>query len=413
MSTKFRGFVQQMFRYFSATLCLCLFMLLGCTPPKLPDPDGDKNPAVQISGVIQRGVVETVQFTGRFSAINYVEMKPRTTGYVVSTPFKEGSYVQKGDLLFAIDPRPYQAKLDDATGQVKLYEAKLRLAKADNLRAKDVGKTPGAISKQDLDKYVAAEEEAYAAVEASKASLEVHKLNLEFCSVVSPISGRISKYFVTLGNLVNQDNTQLTTVLSEDPIYCYFDADERTLLKVIRRIQAARKKNEISNDFPETPVFLGLADEKGFPHQATLNFTSNLVDSQTGTINIRSIIKNKFKDGKTPLFLHGMFCRVLMPISNPKNAILVADRAIGTDQGLKFVYVVDKDNKVEYRRVTVGELQPDNVRVIETGLAPDEKIVVSGIHLVKPGIIIKPDLIEMPVTQFLDGSAPEIRPSKE
>jgi multidrug efflux system membrane fusion protein len=402
-----------MFRYFSATLCIFISMLLGCTPPKLPDPDGDKNPAVQVSPVVQREITENVRFTGRFNAINYVEMKPRATGYIVSTPFKEGSYVQKGDLLFAIDPRPYQAKLDDANGQVKLYEAKLKLAKADNLRAKDVGKTPGAISKQDLDKYVAAEEEAVAAVEASKASLEVRNLDLEFCSVISPISGRISKYFVTLGNLVTQDNTQLTTIVSEDPIYCYFDADERTLLKVNRRMQAGKKKNETPEDFPEVLVSLGLADEKGFPHQATLNFTSNLIDSQTGTITLRAKIKNEFKDGKTPLFLHGMFCRVLMPISNPKKAILVADRAIGTDQGLKFVYVVDKDNKLEYRRVTIGELQPDNLRAIETGLNLDEKVVVSGIHLVRPGTIIKPDLIEMPVTQFLDGSLTETKSSKE
>lgn len=388
-------------------------MLLGCTPPKLPDPDGDKNPAVQVSTVVQREITENVRFTGRFNAINYVEIKPRATGYLVSTPFKEGSYVQKGDLLFAIDPRPYQAKLDDAAGQVKLYEAKLRLAKADNLRAKDVGKTPGAISKQDLDKYLAAEEEAFAAVEASKASLEVHKLNLEFSSVISPISGRISKYYVTLGNLVTQDNTQLTTIVSEDPIYCYFDADERTLLKVVRKIQALKKKTDYPEDFPETPVHIGLADEKGFPHQATLNFTNNLIDSQTGTITLRAIIKNKFKDSKTPLFLHGMFCRVLLPISRPKSAILIADRAIGTDQGLKFVYVVDNDNKLEYRRVTVGELQSDNLRAIESGLSPGDKVVVSGIHLVRPGFIIKPDLIEMPATQFIDERAPETKTSNE
>ncbi|MEI7854534.1 MAG: efflux RND transporter periplasmic adaptor subunit [Planctomycetota bacterium] len=401
-----------MFRYFSAALCMFISMLLGCTPPKLPDPGGDKNPAVQVSTVVQREITENVRFTGRFNAINYVEIKARSTGYVVSTPFKEGSYVQKGDLLFAIDPRPYQAKLDDANGMVKLSEAKLKLAKADNLRAKDVGKTPGAISKQDLDKYVAAEEEAAAGVEAIKASLEVQILNLEFCSVISPISGRISKYFVTLGNLVTQDSTQLTTVVSEDPIYCYFDADERTLLKIIRRVQVSKKKNQSLEDFPETPVSIGLADEKGFPHQGTLNFSSNLVDSQTGTITLRAIIKNIFKNDKTPLFLHGMFCRVLLPISDPKNTILVADRAIGTDQGLKFVYVMDKDNKLEYRRVSVGELQPDNLRAIESGLKSDEKVVVSGIHLVRPGTIIKPDLIEMPVTQFLDGSLTEIKPSK-
>ncbi|MBJ7497787.1 MAG: efflux RND transporter periplasmic adaptor subunit [Gemmataceae bacterium] len=401
-----------MFRYFSAAICIFISMLLGCTPPKLPDPGGDKNPAVQVSTVVQREITENVRFTGRFNAINYVEIRARSTGYVVSTPFKEGSYVQKGDLLFAIDPRPYQAKLDDANGEVKLSEAKLKLAKADNLRAKDVAKTPGAISKQDLDKYDAAEEEAVARVEALKATMEVQNLNLEFCSVISPISGRVSKYFVTLGNLVTQDSTQLTTVVSEDPVYCYFDADERTLLKVIRMVQSKNDLTLSTADSINRPVFIGLADEKGFPHQGTLNFSSNLVDSQTGTITLRAIIKNIFKNDKTPLFLHGMFCRVLLPISDPKNTILVADRAIGTDQGLKFVYVMDKDNKLEYRRVSVGELQPDNLRAIESGLNSDDKVVVSGIHLVRPGTIIKPDLIEMPVTQFLDGSLTETKPSK-
>ncbi len=402
-----------MFKYISPFLCLLVSILLGCTPPKLPDPDGDKNPAVQISPVVQREITEQVRFTGRFNAINYVDIKPRATGYIVSTPFKEGSYVKKGDLLFAIDPRPYQAKLDDATGQVKLYDAKLKLAKADNLRAKDVGKTPGAISKQDLDKYIAAEEEAFAAVEASKAALEVHKLDLEFCTVISPISGRISKYYVTLGNLVNQDNTLLTTLVSENPIYCYFDIDEKTLLNVTRKIQKHKEKIETSGDYPETPVFLSLADEIGYPHLAKLNFTNNLIDSQTGTITLRAIINNTFKDGKTPLFLHGMYCRVLLPVSKPKNAILVADRAIGTDQGLKFVYVVDKNNNLEYRRVTTGDLQQDNLRVIETGLNADEKIVVSGIHLVRPGTLIKPDLIEMPATKFMTESLENNKPSKE
>ena len=232
-------------------------MLLGCTPPKLPDPGGDKNPAVQVSTVVQREITENVRFTGRFNAINYVEIRARSTGYVVSTPFKEGSYVQKGDLLFAIDPRPYQAKLDDANGEVKLSEAKLKLAKADNLRAKDVAKTPGAISKQDLDKYDAAEEEAVARVEALKATMEVQNLNLEFCSVISPISGRVSKYFVTLGNLVTQDSTQLTTVVSEDPVYCYFDADERTLLKVIRMVQSKNDLTLSTADSINRPVFIG------------------------------------------------------------------------------------------------------------------------------------------------------------
>jgi len=380
-----------MLKYLPPLLCFGLLITVGCTPkvPKL-EPDGPL--PGQVSEVVEREIVDQVNFTARFNAINYVDVRPRATGYITSTPFKEGAIVKKDDVLFKIDERPYKAKYDDQMGQVKLYEAKLKLAKADNLRAKEVGKTPGAISKQDLDKYVAAEEEAVAAVEASKASLEVHRLNLEFCTVTSPIEGRISKYYVTLGNLVNQDNTLLTTIVSINPIYCYFDTDERTLLTVLRRIQSSNENFQPGKSYP---VFIGLGDEKGFPHKAMLNFTNNQVDSQTGTLTLRAVIENPIKNER-PLFVSGMFCRVMLPVSNPYKSPLVSERAIGTDQGLKFVYVVGADNKLEYRRITVGDLEPDNLRSVKSGLKPGEKILVTGIHMFKPGMKIAPEMIEMP-----------------
>lgn len=380
-----------MLKYLPPLLCIGLLITVGCTPkvPKL-EPDGPL--PGQVSEVVEREIVDQVNFTARFNAINYVDVRPRATGYITSTPFKEGAIVKKDDVLFKIDERPYKAKYDDQMGQVKLYEAKLKLAKADNLRAKEVGKTPGAISKQDLDKYVAAEEEAVAAVEASKASLEVHRLNLEFCTVTSPIEGRISKYYVTLGNLVNQDNTLLTTIVSINPIYCYFDTDERTLLTVLRRIQSSNENFQPGKSYP---VFIGLGDEKGFPHKAMLNFTNNQVDSQTGTLTLRAVIENPIKNER-PLFVSGMFCRVMLPVSNPYKSPLVSERAIGTDQGLKFVYVVGADNKLEYRRITVGDLEPDNLRSVKSGLKPGEKILVTGIHMFKPGMKIAPEMIEMP-----------------
>lgn len=380
-----------MLKYLPPFLCFGLLITVGCTP-KLPKLEPDGPMPGQVSEVIEREIIDNVRFTARFNAINYVDVRPRATGYITSTPFKEGAIVKKDDVLFKIDERPYKAKYDDQMGQVKLYEAKLKLAKADNLRAKEVGKTPGAISKQDLDKYQAAEEEAMAAVEASKAGLEVYRLNLEFCTVTSPIDGRISKYYVTLGNLVNQDSTLLTTIVSTDPIYCYFDTDERTLLSLLRRIQSTSKEYQPAKSYP---VFIGLADEKGFPHKAMLNFTNNQVDSQTGTLTLRAVIDNPIKNDR-PLFVSGMFCRVLLPISNYYKAPLVSDRAIGTDQGLKFVYVVGSDNKLEYRRITVGELENDNLRSIKSGLKPGEKILVTGIHMFKPGMKIAPEMIEMP-----------------
>lgn len=384
-----------MLKYVPAIICLGFLVTVGCAP-KLPKLEPDGPMPGQVSEVIEREIIDNVRFTARFNAVNYVDVRPRATGYITSTPFKEGAMVKKDDILFKIDERPYKAKYDDQMGQVKLYEAKLKLAKADNLRAKEVGKTPGAISKQDLDKYQAAEEEAMAAVEASKASLEVHRLNLEFCTVTSPIEGRISKYYVTLGNLVNQDSSLLTTIVSIDPIYCYFDTDERTLLSVLRRIQSSNPNTKVGRDYP---VFIGLGDEKGFPHKALLNFTNNQVDSQTGTLTLRAVIANPLKNER-PLFVSGMFCRVLLPVSNPYKSPLVSDRAIGTDQGLKFVYVLGEGNKLEYRRVTVGDLEPDNLRSIQSGLKPGEKVLVTGIHMFKPGMQIKPEPVEMPRLNF-------------
>src|SRR4051794_19705822 len=185
-------------------------------------------PAIPVSKPVTREVTDYIDFTGRTEAKDSVSIVPRVTGYLVSAPFKEGAEVKAGDVLFQIDPRPYQAQYDQAVGQVLLNEARVKEAIADNLRAKELAKTPGAISKQDLDRFQAAEEEAVAAVQAAKASLEIYMLNLSFCTVRSPIDGQVSRYFLTVGNLVNQDQTQLTSVVSMDPMYVYFDVDQNT-----------------------------------------------------------------------------------------------------------------------------------------------------------------------------------------
>ncbi|MSR30854.1 MAG: efflux RND transporter periplasmic adaptor subunit [Gemmataceae bacterium] len=383
-----------MLRFIPVLALFLVFLSLGCAPQPPIKTDSGPLP-VQVSSPVERQVVDAAFFTGRFDSPNQVELRPRVTGYIMKTPFKEGEQIAKGALLFEIDKRPYKAKLDDAVGQVKLYEAKVRLSIADNLRAKDVAKTPGAISKQELDKYQAQEEESKAALEASKASLEVHKLNLDFCSVTSPIDGIISRYYVTLGNLANQDNTLLTTIVSSDPIYIYFDTDERTVLTMLRQLQTgiSRPKSEMV-----LPVFFGLADEKGFPHKGDLNFVDNRFDTQTGTVTLRAVVQNAPAGNKRSLYNPGMFCRVKFPTRAPRLALLLIDRAVGTDQGLKFVYVVDGSNKVEYRRVTAGALQEDGLRVIEDGIKPGENLIVSGIHLVKPGQTVKPEPIAMPVS---------------
>jgi multidrug efflux system membrane fusion protein len=377
----------------SVFVLLLAIITVGCgKKPSLPS--SNTVPGVAISKVVTRTIQDSADFTGRIDSVNMVDIRARSTGYITKTPFKEGDVVKKDDLLFEIDKRPYKAKLDDAVGQVKLYEAKLKLAKADNLRAKEVAKTPGAISKQDLDKYVAAEEEAMAAVEAIKASLEVHQLNLEFCRVTAPIDGRISRYYYTFGNLVNADQTLLTTVVSEDPIYAYFDTDERTILRILRLIQAGKVKPVGASGGIQ--LLVALADETDYTHPASVNFVNNRIDPLTGTITVRGQLINPIGPTGARLFKPGMFCRVRLPIGAPRTGQLISERAVGTDQGLKFVYVVDADNKAQYRRIELGSTQPDGLRVVESGLQPEDKVVVSGIQLVRPGEPVSPELIEMP-----------------
>jgi multidrug efflux system membrane fusion protein len=314
-------------------------------------------------------------------------------------PFKEGAEVKKDDVLFEIDPRPYQAQYDQAEGQVILNQARLRESQADNARAKSLAKTPGAISQQDLDRYQAAEEEAEASLQAAKASLEVYKLNLSFCKVTSPIDGQVSRYFLTPGNLVNQDQTQLTTVVSLDPMYVYFDMDEVTL-QVIRR---ARDEGKIKPfETGQFPVEIGLQNETGFPHQGKVDFFNNQVNSTTGSITVRGVIDNPPpKNGGHRLFSPGMFVRVHLPIGQPHPALLVIDRAIGSDQGLKYVYTMDNNNTIQQKTVQTGALEPDGLRVIEpTGKANDltanDWVVVGGILQVRPKMPIKPDVEPMP-----------------
>lgn len=371
-----------------------ILVLVGCgKPPTLPGPDPE--PGVSVSEVVFRTVQETLDFTGRIDSPNPVDIRPRATGYITSTPFREGELVKKDDILFEIDKRPYKAKLDDSVGQVKLYQAKLKLAIADNLRAKEVAKTPGAISKQDLDKYVAAEDEARAAVEASVAALEVHRLNMEFCKVVSPIDGRISRYFVTLGNLVNADQTLLTSVVSEDPVYVYFDVDEASLIRIKRMVQ--EKKVPTRESQPDFQVNVSIQDESDYPNKARVNFLNNRIDPLTGTITVRGALDNPLISKTSRLFVPGMFCRVRVPVGPAHPGVLVSEKAIGTDQSVKFVYVVGADNKAEYRKVELGAIDRDGLRVVAGGLKPGEKVIVSGIQLVSPGQKVVPEAVEMPL----------------
>ncbi|MFM7151330.1 MAG: efflux RND transporter periplasmic adaptor subunit [Gemmataceae bacterium] len=360
---------------------------------------------------VVKPVVDFLDFTGRIDSINSVDVRARVTGYIMETPFKEGDMVKENDTLFLIDKRPYRAKLDDALAYLDYQKAKMKLAIADNIRAKVTAQTPGAISKQDLDKYQAAEEEGRAGVKSAQAATEIHKLNLDWCRVESPISGRISRFFLTKGNLINQDSTLLTTIVQEDPIYAYCDADERSLLRVRRGLESGRIQVNSQSDIP---VLLGLADEVGFPHKGSLNFVNNRVDPLTGTITLRSKFDNpEVKLGRR-LFAPGMFVRLRMPLGTPQQSILVSERTLVTDQGLKNVFLVDESNKVQYRRVELGALQPDGLRVITSGLEGKERVLLTGLQMVRPGMEVSPEVLEMPVQPISEGPArPQVKPKTE
>jgi multidrug efflux system membrane fusion protein len=317
--------------------CAVVVVVGGCqasatkvAPPELP--------TVPVSRPVQRDVTDYVDFTGQTKAVYSADIRPRVTGYLVSMHFKEGEEVKKDDLLFIVDPRPYKAQLDQAQGQVNLYQAQLKLARTNLARDRAANaQVPGSISPQQFDQEQAVVDEAKARVEAFQKSMEIYRLSHEFTRVLSPIDGQISRYYLTLGNLVNQDQTLLTTVMSVDPMHVYFEMDEPTLLRTRRAVNEGKVKLPEDRTFP---VFMGLQGEEGFPHEGTINFVNNQVNPTTGSILVRGVFPNPQPKGGHRLLSPGMFARIRMPIGVPHPALLVIDRAVGSDQGLKYVYVL-------------------------------------------------------------------------
>ncbi len=330
-----------------SAILVCLLTVAGCAQ-EAPAPVNPP-PTIPVAVPIERDVTDYSDYTGRAAAIDFVEVRARVGGYLDKIYFKEGTLVKKGDILFEIDPRPTKALVDFATAQLAAAEAQRKKAKADNARNKQLPrKTPGAVSQQELDQSQAAEDNAIAQVETAKATLEVNKLNLSFTKVTSPIDGHTSRFNVTEGNLVVQDQTLLTTVISVNPMYVYFDVDERTVLDVRQMIRKGSAKS--ARDVVWT-VYLRLANEEGFPHEGKVDFVDNQISPRTGTLKLRAVFDNP-KEFLSP----GLFARVRVPIGFPHKALLISDRAIDTDQGQKIVYVVEKDNKVVVRPIRTGAL---------------------------------------------------------
>jgi RND family efflux transporter MFP subunit len=384
----------------SRSLSLVLFLLAGAlagceqTPaPAMPNPAQVPPPEVLVSVPVSKDVTDYEDFPGRTEAIVSVDIRARVTGYLEQVHFKEGTYVKQNELLFEIDPRPYQAELARTEGNLKQAEGHLNRLESDFLRARALLGSR-AIGKEEYDKINGDHTEAMGAVETARASRDLAKLNLSYCRVTAPIAGRISRRYIDPGNMVKADDTILTTLVTVDPIYATFDVDERTTLRLQRLAREGKMKWSLDQSLP---VFMGLADEEGFSQEGTINFADNRVDPDTGTWRLRGRFANP-----QGILSPGLFVRIRLPIGGAYRATLIAEEALSTDQGQKFVYVVGEGNKVSYRRVDVGRLH-DGLRVVTKGLKADEKVVVSGLQRIRQDAVVKPKLVRMPV----GGAPPE------
>ncbi len=328
-------------------LGLCL-VLAGCVRVPSAAPEAAPTP-VTVSRPVERDVTDYADFTGRTAAVDSVEVRVRVWGYLDRVNFKEGALVKKGDVLFEIDPRLYRADLERGRGTVAQYEARVRRLERDYQRAKNL-LARGAVGQEEYDRYEGDYQEAVANLDVARANRDLAALNLGYTKVVAPVGGRVSRYVVTVGNLIQSGDqnggTLLTTLVSVDPMYVYFDMDERTVLRVRQLIREGKASSARE---AEWPVSLGLAIEEGFPHRGTINFEDNQVNPKTGTLRVRGVFPNK-DEALSP----GFFARVRVPIGRAHRALLVTDRAIDTDQGQKVLYVVNEKNEVVSRPVRLG-----------------------------------------------------------
>jgi membrane fusion protein, multidrug efflux system len=353
--------------------------LAGCNNQQ-PAAHGPPPAEVTVSKPEQKEVVNWNEFTGRTAAVKLVTVTARVSGYIVDIPFKEGDLVHKGDLLFQIDPRPYQHAYEQAVGQLQQAQANQQLQDATFARQQRLRET-GVIAKEDYDTALSNKNQAAAQVVSAQAARNSAQLNLEFTHVTSPIDGRVSRQLVNIGNLVQADSTRLTTIVSIDPIYAYFSMDELAALSYQR---LTREGKLTGSQDGKAPVYLQLQDETGFPHEGTIDFSDNAFDSSTGTLLIRGSFPNT--DGfLTP----GNFVRVRVASSPKYDALLVADRAIGSDQDQSFLYVVDSKNIARLRHIKTGQLA-EGLRVVNSGLQPDDAVIINGIIKVRPDSAVKP-----------------------
>lgn len=361
---------------------LAVVLLAGCeeqnrfVPPPPPD--------VTVATPVEREIRDSVEFTGTTRATARVDLRARVNGYLQRIAFEDGQMVQKGDLLFVIDQAPFKAELEAAQARLQQAQASLQLAEANLARTEELFRR-NVTTEQELDVQRAERATAAAEVAVAEAAVTQAELQLGYTEIQAPISGRIGRHLVDLGNLVQAEQTLLATIESIDPIHAYFYVSERELLHFMDML----RQNKLPDPDVNPPtLYLGLADEEGFPHKGYLDYREFGVDPSTGTILRRGIFPNP-----NNTLIPGLFARIYAPIGEPVPRLLVEARAVSSDQRGDFVLVVNEDNTVEYRPVELG-ISVDGMRVVESGIEPDDRIVVNGLQRARPGSKVDPQLAE-------------------
>ena len=372
----------EMLSFFSLILSL---MLTACnnasdsTPPQAPPP-----PNVKVAHAMSKEITQWDDYTGRIEAVNDVQVRARVSGYIEKVSFTAGASVKKGDLLFVIDSKPYKSQLNYANAEQEKAKVRYELAKNELARAEKLV-AEKAISIEEFDMRSHAVREASAALQSAQANVYAAQLNVSYCEIRAPISGRISRELLTEGNLVNtSDNTVLTTIVSLDPIYVYVDVDERSLL----HYRAQHKQATLNG----TPVSLSLSDEKSPSFQGQIDYVSPKEETKTGTITLRGVF-----DNPDELLIPGFFARLRIQKNAPSPVLLLPNKAIGKGQTQHFVWVVKDDNQVEYRKVTLG-ISDNNLRVISEGISPQDWVVIEGLQKIRPNTQVNPEHIDLAIS---------------
>ncbi|ARB44578.1 acriflavin resistance protein AcrA [Alloalcanivorax xenomutans] len=362
-----------------ALLLMVAVGLAGCDARGEQEQAQMPPPAVKVAKVLDDPVTLWDDFTGRVAAPETVNLRPRVSGYIDKVSFEEGELVEQGDVLFVIDQRPYRARERAAAADLAQARSQYQLAKREASRAERLVASR-AISREEYDRRASAMVSARAAMNAAEAALETARLDLEYTEVRSPITGRAGRAMVTRGNLANADQTLLTTVVSVDPVYVYFESDSDSYLR----------GRELLGNGEDTEVRIGLSGENGYPHRGKVDFIDNRLNASTGTLQFRAVVPNP--DGR---FKPGQFARVELPAERLDKALLIDSKALLTDQNRRYVYVVDDENKASRRNVDAGRTV-DGLVVIRDGLKPGERVIVNGVQKVfMSGMPVAPTLVEM------------------